>query len=43
MKTVDLPGINGTAEIETTGLRSGIYFLYLMVDGEDITSRKLVI
>ncbi|MCB0838036.1 MAG: T9SS type A sorting domain-containing protein [Bacteroidetes bacterium] len=43
MKTVDLEGINGTAEIETTGLRSGIYFLYLMVDGEDITSRKLVI
>jgi hypothetical protein len=43
MKTVDLQGIAGTANIETSQLRSGIYFMYLMVDGKDITSRKLVI
>ena len=33
----------GTAKLDVHNLKSGIYFMYLRVDGRDITSRKVVI
>ncbi|MDX2248188.1 MAG: T9SS type A sorting domain-containing protein [Bacteroidia bacterium] len=43
VKTQKLNGFSGISNLKTESLKSGIYFLYLNVDGRDITSRKIVI
>lgn len=43
VKQTRLTSTFGTAKMDVQSLKSGIYFMYLKVDGRDITSRKVVI
>lgn len=43
VKQVRLDNPMGEVEIFTHDLKSGIYFVYLVVDGKKLTSRKMVV
>ncbi len=43
VRSIVLDGFSGTATIQTAGMTSGVYFLYLTAGGKQITSRKLII
>ncbi len=43
VKTIHLDHQMGEVEISTYDLKSGIYFVYLVVDGKKVTSRKMVV
>lgn len=43
VKIVPLDQAFGEVEIPTRELKSGIYFVYLVVDGQKLTSRKMIV
>lgn len=43
VKIVPLDQAFGEVEIPTQELKSGIYFIYLVVDGQKLTSRKMIV
>ena len=43
VKQIRLENPMGEVEIPTHDLKSGIYFVYLVVDGKKLTSRKMVV
>ncbi|MEL6590031.1 MAG: T9SS type A sorting domain-containing protein [Bacteroidota bacterium] len=43
VKTIQIDQAFGEAEIPTQELKSGIYFVYLVVDGKKLNSRKMIV
>lgn len=43
VKVVSLEQAFGEVEIPTRELKSGIYFIYLVVDGKKLNSRKMIV